>query len=57
MVWNEIWVGDAGHGKGIEEEEAEDDDDRQEDGVPELAVHAGLDGLLALSEVLDGKLE
>ena len=57
MVWDEVWVRDAGHGEGVEEEETEDDDDRQEDGVPELPVHAGLDGLLALGKILNGELE
>ncbi len=57
MVGDEVWIGHPCEGEGVEKEEAEDYDDTEEDGVPELFVHAGLDGLFPLPQILNRGLQ
>ena len=53
VPWNEVWVSDTSKCDTVEEEECEDDSNAKEYADPELAVHASLDILLALCEILN----
>lgn len=53
VLWNKVGVVDASECDTIEEEESEYDSNAHEDTDPKLAVHACLDVLLTLCEILD----
>lgn len=57
MIGHEIWVIDAGESEAVNEEKAEDGEDGNQDAVPQFAIHAGLDVLFALDEILHREIE
>ena len=57
MKGHVIRISGRGERERVEEEEAKDDHDGDEDAPPELLVHALLDVLLALAQVLKRKVE
>ena len=57
MGGDEVLVALAGEDPAVDEEEDEDHHDAEQDAVPEFAVHAGLDGLLARDEVFGREVE
>ena len=57
MEWHKVWVRCRGERERVEKEEAKYDHDGCKDTPPKFAVHQRLCGLLALIEVLHGRIE
>jgi hypothetical protein len=57
MFWHKIWITDTGEGEAVKEEKAENREDAYQYAVPQFTIHASLDGLFTLVEILHREVE
>ena len=57
MLWHEIWITDTSEREAIEEKEAENCKDAYQYAVPQFTIHASLNGLFTLVEILHREVE